>query len=381
VDRPAGTLDRRTPAAGYEVVTPAPRAPWRAAFLADPHAQAFHSPEWLDGVCAAGGYEDASRLYAAPDGRLLVLPMVRRTHLGGRVGSQASMPASYGVGGVLSRDAPTPADLTAICADLRGQRGVLRTFIRPASRTAGTWAAADLPAVKSTPRLGHVLDLEGGFEHIWERGFRKSVRRTVRRAERAGVVVEHDTTGARLPEYFLLVEDSVQRWAKQQHEPLLLSRWRARQRMTLERMQRLAAAVPGRFHLYLGVLDGRVVAGNVVYHATGARATSSAMIKDLAGPVGAMHLLDRVAIADACAAGCTHYDLGESGANDGLALYKTGLGAVPQAYRSFVIERLPLTELDHSLRQAVKRAIGFREPPELPSDPAGSAGAPGTRAS
>jgi hypothetical protein len=139
--------------------------------------------------------------------------------------------------------------------------------------------------------------------------------------------------------------------------------------MTLERMQRLAASVPGRFHLYLAVLDGRVIGGNLVYHATGARATSAAMIKELAGPVGAMHLLDTVSIEDACAAGCTHYDLGESGGSEGLALYKTGLGGQPQAYRSFVVERLPLTEADKALRQAVKRAIGFREPPE-PTDAA-----------
>ena len=80
---------------GYRASVPALRSEWRAAFLADPHAQAFHSPEWVDAVCATGGFEDASRLYETRDGRLLVLPMVRRRHLGGVLASQASMPPDW----------------------------------------------------------------------------------------------------------------------------------------------------------------------------------------------------------------------------------------------------------------------------------------------
>ena len=346
---------------------PALRTEWRAAFLADPHAQAFHSPEWVDAVCATGGFEDASRLYETRDGRLLVLPMVRRRHLGGALSSQASMPPDWGIGGVLSRDPVRPEDLSAICTDLARQRGVLRTFIRPSARTGPLWEQVDAPGLKPTPRLCHVLDLEGGFETVWGQRYSKTARRYVRKAEKAGVVVERDDTGARLPEYFRLVEDSVERWAGQQHEPLLLSRWRARRRQTVEKVQALAAAVPGRFRLYLAVWEGQPVAGSIVYRATGTRATSGAMIKDLAGPVAANYLLESAAIEDACDAGSTHYDLGESGSSGGLAMYKTRFGARPEPYRSLVIERLPLTEADRALRTAVKRAIGFRDAAPDPS--------------
>jgi GNAT acetyltransferase-like protein len=346
----------------YLVTVPAPRPEWREAFLADPLAQAFHSPEYIDGACAAGGFEDASRMYESPDGRLLVVPMVRRSYLGGALSHQASLPPDWGIGGVISKDPIRPEDLSAICADLGRQRGVLRTFIRPSARSGPLWAKADLPGVKVSPRLCHVLNIEGGFETVWEQRFTKSARRSVRKAEKAGVVVERDDTGDRLPEYFTLVEDSVRRWAQQQNEPLLLSRWRARRRQTVEKMQTLAAAVPDRFRLYLASWEGQVVAGTVVYHATGTRATSGAMIKELAGPIAAGHLLDRVAIEDACNAGSTHYDLGESGASSNLALYKTRFGARPEPYQSMVLERLPLTEVDRSLREAVKRVIGFRDP-------------------
>jgi hypothetical protein len=358
------------------VTVPAPRPEWHKALLADPHAQAFHSPEWVEAVCVTGGYGNATRLYEAPDGRQLIVPIVRRSLLGGAVFSQASLPPNWGIGGVISADEVRPEDLSVICADLRGQRRVLRTFIRPASRTAAAWAAADLGGAKVLPGLGHVLDLEGGFETVWDQRFSKSARRSVRKAEKAGVVVEVDTTGARLPEYFTLMEDSVKRWARQQREPLLLSRWRARRRQTVAKMQALAAAVPDRFHLYLAVLDGRVIAGNVVYQGTGTRANSAAMIKDLAGPVGAMALLERVAIEDACAAGSTHYDMGESGNSGGMAMYKTRFGAEPQPYRMLVIERLPLTEIDRSLRGAVKRVVRFQDSTPPSSEATGPSAAP-----
>lgn len=348
---------------GYRLLEAVPRAAWHEAFDGDPNAQAFHSPEWIDGVCSAGGFEDASRAYETPDGRLLVLPMVRRTFLGGAFRTQASLPLDWGIGGVISRDPFTPQDLSAVCADLRGPRTVLRTFIRPSARTGPVWAHVDLPGVKATPRLCHVVDLDGGFETVWEKRFSKTARKQVRKAERAGVVVERDDTGARLPEYFALMEDSVKRWAGQMNEPLFLSRWRARRRRTEEKMRALAAAMPHRFHLYLAIWEGQPVAGTVVCTATGTRATSGAMIKELAGPVAAFYLLDRVAIEDACNAGSTHYDLGESGGAPGLAMYKTRFGAEPHAYRSFVVERLPISEMSRSAKSAVKRVIGFRGDP------------------
>lgn len=352
-------------ARGYRVTVPAPRETWRKAFLADPNVQAFQSPEWVDGVCAAGGFENSSRLYETPDGRLLVMPMVRRSRLAGALAVQASLPPDWGYGGVLSADPVRPEDLSAICADLQQERGVLRTLIQPTSRSAAIWAAADLVHAKTVPRLSHVLDLSGGFEEVWSRRFTGTARTAVRKAEKCGVVVARDRTGARLPEYFRLMDASVKRWARQQHEPLLLSRWRARRRQTLAKMEALAAAVPDRFVLYLAIWEGRPVAGNVVYHAAGSRANSSAMIKELAGPVRANYLLDRAAIEDACAAGATHYDLGESGASRGLALYKTRFGARPEPYRNVVLERLPITEVDRTVRAAVKRLVGFREPPGL----------------
>lgn len=365
----------RSVGSGLGVTVPAPRSVWRAAFEGDPHAQAFHSPEWVDGVCATGRYENATRLYETSDGRLLVMPMVRRSLFGGAIAYQGSLPPNWGIGGLLSDSPIRPEDVSAVCSDLRRQRGVLRTLIQPAARTGPLWAAAALPGVKSVPRLAHVLDLTGGFDAVWK-GFAQSGRRAVRKAERCGLDVQCDTSGALLPQFFELHEQNVRRWAKQQHEPLWLSRLRDRGRDTLPKLQAMAAAVPSSFRLYLASQGGTVIAAIIVWRGAGTRYTHGAMIRELAGPTRANYLLHRMAIEDACQAGSTHLDFGESGASEELAFFKTRFGARPHPYRQYVVESLPVTELDRSLRTAVKKVLRFREPGPVPesavTDPASS---------
>ena len=358
--------DRRK-RARLRVVVPAPRPVWREVVDADPNALVYHTPEWVDCVCSTGPYEDATRLYETWDGRLLVLPMVRRAYAGGAFSRQGSFPPGWGSGGVLSRHPLRPEDIASVYADLSSQRNVLRTFIQPCSRTSAAWSAAPMPGVKSVPRLAHVLDLGGGFDAVWQKRFTGSARTAVRKAEKSGVVVEHDTTGALLPQFLDLLERSRERWAQQQHEPLLLARWRARHSNSLAKFRAIAAAVPASFHLYLAQHEGRAVAGILVYHKAGVMYSRGAMIKESAGPVRANYLLHRLAIENACEDGCTFYDFGESGASRQLAQFKTRFGATPTPYREYIVERLPLTEIDRALRKGVKRIIRFREPESSPT--------------
>jgi hypothetical protein len=67
------------------VRTPAPRDVWRELYDSDPHALLYHAPAWVDLLSAFGAYEDASRFYELPDGRLALLPMVRKRLLSGVV--------------------------------------------------------------------------------------------------------------------------------------------------------------------------------------------------------------------------------------------------------------------------------------------------------
>jgi len=85
------------------------------------------------------------------------------------------------------------------------------------------------------------------------------------------------------------------------------------------------------------------------------------MDEELAGPTRANYLLHKLAIEEACAEGCQHYHMGESGGNPALAQFKTRFGAEPHCYCEYHFERLPLTAIDRSARTAVKRTIRFRD--------------------
>lgn len=89
------------------------------------------------------------------------------------------------------------------------------------------------------------------------------------------------------------------------------------------------------------------------------------------GPTRANYLLQRLAIEDACAAGCRHYHMGETGESKPLAQFKTRFGAQPYSYAEYHLERVPLMAVDRTVRTAVKRLIGFRDAPEK-ATPAGA---------
>ena len=88
-----------------------------------------------------------------------------------------------------------------------------------------------------------------------------------------------------------------------------------------------------------------------------------AMHKPLASRCHANSLLHKLAIEDACNKGCRFYNMGETGGLEGLARYKSRLGATPQSYAEYWLERVPITSLDRALRNSVKRMIGFQETP------------------
>jgi lipid II:glycine glycyltransferase (peptidoglycan interpeptide bridge formation enzyme) len=210
-------------------------------------------------------------------------------------------------------------------------------------------------------RRAHVLDLAGGVDVVWK-GFSESRRRGVRKAERAGVEVDHDASGRLLPEFFELYASSEARWAEQQHEPAALARLRRRFRDSLPKWQRIARALDGDCHQWVARLEGRPVASIIVLLGGNAHYTRGAMDKDLAGPLRANDLLMWQAIQAACARDLASFHLGESGGSASLADYKERFGARPWDYPELRLERLPVTRTDDLARATVKRLIGFREP-------------------
>ncbi|MBI5564478.1 MAG: GNAT family N-acetyltransferase [Chloroflexi bacterium] len=350
----------RLQAQAFTVISPAPRAWWGEVLTVDPDAIVSQTPTWLDCLCATGDYADASRAYEWPDGRRLLLPMVRRRHWPAALTMQASQPDGWGIGGLLGTQAITRDDVTAVMTDLL-QQGALRTCIRPNPLSGAIWTAAQLPGVQVIPRLAHVLDLSGGFDRVWTQRFSSATRNKIRKAERSGLVVECDTTGRLVPIFYGLFLQSIERWAQQQHEPPALARWRATRRDPLRKFQLLAQQLGEACRIRVAWLDRQPVAAMMVLQDKNAHYTRGAMDKTLATSTRANDLLQRLAIEDACRAGCRTYHMGESGVSTTLANFKERFGAEACSYAEYRVERWPITQIDRRLRGLVKRLIGFRD--------------------
>ena len=344
------------------VTTPAPRDAWRKMIDTDPQALPTQAPEWLDGLCAGGRYVDASRLYTMADGRRVLLPLAVHARTAGRTAVYQSMPVAWGFGGLLA-DAPvTPTVVSSVVDDLVRLRP-LRVHVRPNPLHAQAWAVAmaGRPGTTVVPARAHVLDLSGGFDVVWRHRFRSSTRTQVRRAKQLGVEVETDTTGRLIPELYELLRTSTDRWARHQHEPLLLARLRRTHRDPMRKLQQIADSLDGACQVSVARYQGRPAAAILVLQGRNAHYTRGAMDETLAGPTQANRLLHTVAIEEACRRGCLSYHMGESGASAGLSQFKSRFGAVAHPYAEYWIESVPFRRADQWARRAAKTAIGFRE--------------------
>jgi hypothetical protein len=364
-------------AAPYTVSSPADEDEWQDVVGSALSALPTQTPAWLRCVCAVDGYEDASRLYRTADGRRLVLPLVRRRvlhrqqHLpvsgvavpaagsaAGAFAVQAALPYGWGPGGLLGdRDRVRPSDIRMVVEDLARQPA-LSTWLRPDPAMATIWATGIPPGVRREAGMAQTVFLDGGFGRVWRARFRSDTRNRVRRAERAGVVVECDDTGRLVPVFQQLYASSVPRWARRDGRPLAVARWQASRHEPDWKLPTVATMMGGACRIYAAFWQGEPVAAIVVLLSRRAAAYwRGAMHEELAGRTYANYLLHRTAIEDAARAGCTRYQMGESAPGSSLALFKSRFGAVEQHYASYRIERLPLSPLLERARGGIHRLL------------------------
>jgi len=336
------------------IISPAPRYVWRHLLAADGCALPTQTPEWTDRVCRTLGAVDANLLYEFPDGRRLVLPLVARTTAGVR-STEETMPYGFGNGGVVVAGArPSDVEMRVVLADLVRQ-SVVRTSLMPSPLEASAWAAVGLPGTARVPPLGHVLDLEGGFDAVWSIRYRQDARRSMRRALKQDIDVRVEDPAV-VEAFAELNARSVVRWAAQRGQPLWLARQVERRR---DRAGQLAAAVAtlGPACTTWTAYVGGEAAAVYVALVSGPSAWfwMSAMDKDLADRTRAGALLQSLAVEHACTRGVRWFYLGESDPGSGVARFKEGFGAVPHRFHALRVERLPLTAADRRLRRLAGR--------------------------
>lgn len=354
----------------WSVTSPAPRKAWWHLYRTDPEALPSHSPAWMDCICGYGGYGDASRFYEFNNGQRLLLPLVRRNNLPAAFALHSSFPLGWSAGGVIAERPIRPEELRAVLTDLDRAR-YLTLVMLPSPQQGTLWDAAQSARELSgsrtrvasliIPRRAHIIDLTGGYERLHRELFSKSTREGIRRALRAGVTVEYDTSGALLPEFYELRRRSVERWAKQQNEPRWLARYRAERLEPLRKLEHLAQSLKGKFRVYVARHQGLAVAASTVIIDRNADELLGVMDKERAAPVNANDLLQATTLEHACRAGCSFTHLGESGFSPGIAHFKERFGARAYDYQEYRFERLPISRIDLGLKSAAKRLIGFKD--------------------
>lgn len=340
------------------VTSPAPRAAWSAAFRRDPYALESQSPEWAAAMCAAHGLTDVSRMYRFDDGRVVVLPLLRRRLLGGLLTVDRSNPPSCGIGGLVAAGGVTRTEAAAVLADLSTRPPTVQA-VSPGPLRLSAWPERAPEGGTVVEHRVHVLDLRPGWDAVWS-GFAKTSRRLSRVAARNGVTIEHATSTRLLPEFYALVEHSVERWARHQHEPVWLARHRLHQRDPLAKYVGIAHHLGDRFTVWLARVDDQPVAASLLAQGRNAHEFRAAM-DESAAKSHATDLLQTSMIRAAAQAGCQFYYLGESGWSKGIGQFKERFGARPVIVPEYRFERLPLSAAERAAKRIVKRAIGFRD--------------------
>ena len=349
------TVARRS--ATLAMARPASHSDWHHLYERDPTATLTQSPVWMTALTEFTRWRDASRYYEMADGRRYVLPLaVRRPTQATAI--YASMPAGWGMGGVVGSHPLRDQDAAAIMADLGNLRA---TSIRllPNPLRGDRWRSGAPTSTFSVARYSHVLDLEGGFDVVRSDRFRRTARKMSNRAMRAGLDIERDTTGRLIPVYRELFRQSVDRWAARSREPLWMARVRAAREDPPGKLEHLATTLGGELVTWVAWYRGEPAATDITLGGRSVFAWRAAMHVELGPATNAAYLLQHRTIEDACERGARYYYLGESGSSAGSAMFKERFGAVGHEYPEIRIETVPFTPASQLARRFVKQLIGF----------------------
>jgi hypothetical protein len=337
-------------------VTPATSATWRAAVDTDPFALPEQSSEWIKAICSVGNGRDMSRAYTFSDDSTFVVPLVRTGP--GELGNVWSPPPAWGIGGIVGPDIDSTA-VSAIVDDLRAIRAA-RVSVRIDARHDHLWTGTLRPGDITIARRSHIASLDHDPEtHL--KGLSSSTRYNIRRAQRDGVRIQTDTTGALLDTHYELFLISVLRWAEKQNEPSALALLRAKRRDPLHKLRAMQQALGDRFLSVVAYVNDTPAASAIVLLGPTARYTRGAMDVVVAGKTHANFAVQWEAITAAYEFGSTRYHMGESGGSSGIGAFKEKFGASPFDHNEYRFERLPITRTTDFARRAVKRVIGFRD--------------------
>jgi hypothetical protein len=163
-----------------------------------------------------------------------------------------------------------------------------------------------------------LLSLSEGFESV-HRSFSKGHRSAARRAEREGVHVEPASGEADWKAYLSVYAESVARWGRH-----------ARTVYPPRFFEILRARCGDAMRLWVARDGAAVVAGALAFEAPAHTAYWHGAMRSDSPRQGAVHLLLRTMIENACDEGVGAFDFNPSGGLAGVQTFKKGFGAHPR---------------------------------------------------
>jgi hypothetical protein len=301
----------------------------------------FESRAWAQvwHEASEGAIAPAPKVAAFSDGRRALLPFSQRRIWLGLDRVHELCPAGT-YGGWLST-----APLSGAHAELLA-RHLVRACANLTWRVSPFGSAALPPDVDAEPDTTQVVDLRAGFAAVedgWRRGSKRAKEwsRGIARARSAGVQVEVAARNEDWREYYATYEESLQRWGPE-----------ASARYGWKLFDALSRRAPEEVRLWLARRGGEVVAGALCFYAASHVAYWHGASRTDALEHRPVNLLLAEAIAHACAAGHSWFDLNPSGGHRSVQRFKEGLATT--------VLPCPVVRTVRPLRRRMRGLVGAR---------------------
>lgn len=300
--------------------TQEPPAGWESLCDQDARGTMFLHPRWMNAITRAYPVFRPTYLVAREGTQLLgLIPLVRVVRLG--VEQFISMPFGSHGGPLLAPgvDPEVAAQLAegfrALGMGWRTMRFEMSVFDPPL-----VLREAMRPALGSSFRdfRTHIVDLTPGFDELWENGYRRSTRKCVRAARRAGVEVRVEEPGVALDVLHHLHSTQSQEWMGIHPH-------------SREALESMIESYREDARIYVARLGEKPLAACLFLHHQGKEVHPWV---SGAAPEGresrAFHLLIHDAMRDACAGGFSFWNFGGSGGNPDIEFFKESFAASPR---------------------------------------------------
>ena len=283
---------------------------WTELVETHPAASIFHTCAWLEALCLTYGYEPVVFTTSPPQSPLTNgIPFCRiSSWLTGR--RMVSVPFADHCEPLLESD-ETSTELIDFFRCLIGRNSWKYVELRPRSSTLLTQLNSQ---EKSSSFCFHAIDLDPPIEMLFGKLQKSSIQRSIRRAEREGVVCEKGRSEALLSKFYGLMLKTRRRH-KLPPQPIS---W----------FRNLIACLGDRLIIRMALKNGEPIASILTLTHCGTLIYKYGCSDERYHSLGPVPFLFWDAIREAKKNGLREFDLGRSDrANQGLIDFKTRLGA------------------------------------------------------